>query len=389
MVLAGLLGLILLAAAWWGFQRWREAQERWLQRAEEYRIFAQEEKEWILSCQTDGGLILLREWEKEHTQEEQTVVPYFSSIAALGLLSGTVTEEQAEGARRYQLWYLDHLNSEDDDPVNGSGTIYDYRAIRDGRTIRVESAGSCDSVDSYAALFLILADRYASVADQTVLQERSGDIVLVIDALMRTIDESGLSYAKAEYPVQYLMDNSEVYAGLCAAAEILEVIEPGGERLERVKGASRDLLSAMERILWNQEKQWYEVGAKDGEVLESDGWSEFYPDSVSQLFPACFGVLEPSSERGTQLYESFSQTWEWETLEHRREEVSDFYWCVAGYAAALQGDSPRLDTFMERYRLALEQEGREYPLYTGEAGWMAMACGHMEETCLDKVWLWK
>ena len=72
---------------------------RQLQLAEHYRNLAALEKEWILSCQTEEGLILYKEWSSDSGAKEQVVVPYFSSIAAWGLLAGTVTPEQARGDR--------------------------------------------------------------------------------------------------------------------------------------------------------------------------------------------------------------------------------------------------------------------------------------------------
>lgn len=355
---------------------------QWERQAEAYRTFAQQEKAWILSCQTEDGLILYRQWNLDEHQEEQTVFPYFSSIAALGLLSGTVTDEQAEGALRYQQWYLDHLNTPADDPMNGQGTVYNYRIIRDGTNLREESLQTYDSVDSYAAMFLILVDRYAQVVNDELLLTRSADILRVLDALVNTIDRNGLSHAKAEYPVQYLMDNAEVYAGLCAATRILEQIGSPAQ-LEQIRAMALQVRETTDFLLWNAEG-YYEIGIFEGEALDFDGWTIFYPDSVCQLFPLCFGVLEPESERAAQLYHQFCQAWNWERLEPLRREVSHFYWGLTGYAAALMQDEARLSVYMDQYQIAVTAQGRAYPLYTGEAGWLAMACGHMEQIYLEK-----
>lgn len=255
--------MLCALAAGWLYVHGKMVQ--WERTAEAYRTFAGTEKDWILSCQTDDGLILYRQWDPEEYREEQTVFPYFSTIAALGLLSGTVTEEHAEGALRYQQWYLNHLNTSAQDLQNGRGTVYDCRVIREGASLREESLQTYDSVDSYAAMFLLLVDRYAQAVSDELLFSRTEDILLVLEALLNTIGPNGLSYAKSEYPVQYLMDNSEVYAGLCAAARILERMDPSGQ-LEQVRTMALQLREAMDLLLWNHTGGHYEVGLFEGDL---------------------------------------------------------------------------------------------------------------------------
>ena len=370
---AGLVAAALISV-------WLVRQARFHRIAEEYALRAAAEKEWILDCQTEEGLILFRQWDPGTEPQEQTVVPYFSSIAALGLLSGTVTEEQAEGVRRYLIWYLDHLNTAQQDPVNGDGTVYDHRVVRENGSVRQESTGDYDSVDSYAALFLMVADAYAQKAESRTLIQRGEDVKRVAAALLRTIGENGLSYAKAEYPVQYLMDNAEVCAGLRAGGHLLNVIDPGCALAEEMLQCASRAEDALEALLWDQDGEHYEIGLmEDASLLQYTGWSKFYPDSVAQLFPVCFGVMRPGAARAGRLYDSFCQAWDWENWNHFESEESSFYWCVLAYAAACHGDEGRLQSYLNHYDSVLSREGRGYPLYTGEAGWIALACGHMED----------
>lgn len=373
--------IVCIFASFVSFQRWRG------ETADFYRAKALPEKEWILRCQTEDGLILYGDWEEDSGRQEQTIVPYFSSIAALGLLSGTVSEEQAEGARKYLLWYMEHLNTAEQDSVNGDGTIYDYRAVREDGRIQLESTEEYDSVDSYAALFLLAADAYAEKADPSFLREQSGDVQRVADALLRTIGENGFSYVKEQYPVQYLMDNAEVYAGLRAGARLIEKIAPDSSQAEDLKQAADRMKETFDKYFWNEGAGVYEVGRmEDGDGFSMQPWEEFYPDSVAQLFPACFGLTEADQPQAEQLYDRFCKTWRWEELEHLDSGDSSFYWCVLVYAAAVHGDEQRMHKFLDSYHAALEQEGRSYPLYTGEAGWTALACGYMEEQYRSDFW---
>lgn len=358
---------------------WILRQAHFQQIADAYAAKAAVEKDWILSCQTDDGLILYSQWDESQTAQKQTVVPYFSSIAALGLLSGTVTEEQAEGARRYLLWYLEHLNTEAQDPVNGDGTIYNYRVTLDNGSLSIESTDEYDSVDSYAALFLMAADMYGQKVNRQFLAEHRDEVIRVADALLRTIQENGLSYAKAQYPIQYLMDNAEVYAGLRAGARLMKQIAPETAYSETLNLAADRLQTAFEELFWNQDTGLYEIGlTEDAEPLECNAWNEFYPDSIAQLFPFCFSVTDARSPRAESLYQTFCREWDWATFEHQRSGESTFYWCVLAYIAAVHNDEERLQEFLQNYEEILDQNTRSYPLYTGDAGWVALACGYME-----------
>lgn len=374
LILIAILLVLFMALLW--FLR----QARFHQIADAYAAKAAAEKDWILSCQTDDGLILYSQWDESQTAQKQVVVPYFSSIAALGLLSGTVTEEQAEGARRYLLWYLEHLNTEAQDPVNGDGTIYNYRVTLDNGDTYIESTGDYDSVDSYAALFLMVANTYGHKVDRQFLAEHRYEVIRVADALLHTIQENGLSYAKAEYPIQYLMDNAEVYAGLRAGASLLKDIAPETAYPETLNQVADRLQTSFEDLLWNQNVRLYEIGlTEDAAPLECNAWNEFYPDSIAQLFPACFSVTDAKSPRAESLYQAFCQEWDWVHFEHQRSGESTFYWCVLAYIAAVQNDEDRLRDFLCNYEEILEQNTRCYPLYTGDAGWVALACGYMED----------
>lgn len=364
------------------------ARQRLLEeRADFYQSLADQEKEWILRCQMPDGLLLYREWSTDPGAKKQTVIPYFSSIAAWGMLAGTVTPEQAQGVACYLNWYLDHLNTAKEDPVNGDGTIYDYLVVQENGKTHVESAGTYDSVDSYAAMFLITAECYAQKVGTQLLKERRADIKRVADALLRTLEENGLSIVKQEYPVQYLMDNAEVYAGLQAGAKLIQEIAPGDWRIQTMDQAAADMAQAFETLLWNEDAGLYEIGlVENGEPIDQPSWSEFYPDSTAQLFPVCFGVLDPESDRAQQIYQRFCKEWNWADLEHQVSDISTFYWCVICYSAALQGDEVRLQQFIRNYKSALDVEGRGYPLYLGDAGWAALACGWMEQSYRSRIW---
>ena len=87
------------------------------------------------------------------------LTPYFSCSAALGLLAGG----DVEAAGRYIQWHFDHLER--------NGTIFDYTIEVEGGGVTETPAYDFDSVDSYAALFLILLDEYTKAGGDRALPE--------------------------------------------------------------------------------------------------------------------------------------------------------------------------------------------------------------------------
>src|SRR5438105_11279073 len=91
----------------------------------------------ILSHQVDDGAIAMG----REANGELRVIPYFSSLGALGLVAAYREGHQArylEAAKRWAEWYGAH---EDRD-----GTVKDYT----GRPGSWRSTGHYDSTDSYA-----------------------------------------------------------------------------------------------------------------------------------------------------------------------------------------------------------------------------------------------
>ena len=383
-ILAGVCALVLTAAVTAGtmvhFGRLREQQRILREKQQTLQHLIRWEKDWILRNQLPDGAICYGPWDP--LKEGQSVVPYFSNLAVLGLLSGPVTYEDILGAQAYISWYLDHLNTPETDPANGDGTIWDHVTALENGVISTVSTGKADSVDSYAATFLAAAGQLTEVWSSELLEQRSQDLFRVIDALLRTISQDGLSQVSMTNETHYLMDNCEVYAGLLGAEKLLGQLEPEGDRLLRVVNARKDLALALETELWSERMGCYYVGSLgDNPVDPQEG--SFYPHDTAQLFPICWGLIEPESPRAQMLYDRFCNLWVWQELEHMETGESHFYWCMLAYAAAKMGDGQRLGTFLETYYGRIQQEGRGYPLYIGETGWMAMCLSAWEEALAE------
>ena len=62
-----------------------------------------------------------------------------------------------------------------------------------------------------------LADYAKTYGDSSYILAHDTQIRDIVNVMFATMGENGYTYAKPDYKICYLMDNAEVYAGLCAA----------------------------------------------------------------------------------------------------------------------------------------------------------------------------
>lgn len=390
-----LLALLPLAAAalyFGGRALWEELARRkslYLEEVAYYAGVAREERRFVLENQdASGAFVQLLEEGKT-----STVVPYFSNLAALALLEGEAGKEEQAAVKRHLQWIFRHLNRGNQDPVNGEGTIYDYQIVRrPGSPVQEISKKKYDSADAYAASSLILLRSYVERSgDLAFLEEEEEAVLLILEALLGTLDEDGLSMTDNRARLKYTIDNVEVNQGLKDGIWLLEEgygrLQTSWQRklLADLKGALAANSKAIQGVLWNSGEKRFEVGLDSkGKALDFGGMKEFYPSAVLQLFPMIFGVEDPGSSRSKALYQEFCEAWQWEGMAHRERSESGFYWGVLAYAGALMGDEARTDAYLQRY-LELVEEDRGYPLYITEAAWVARSAGLLEESYQRRI----
>jgi hypothetical protein len=270
--------------------------------------------------------------------------------------------------------------------------------MENNNIVSEKSTNKYDSVDSYAASFLMLLNSYYEKTEDThYIIDNMDKVFIIIDTLENTIDSNGLSKTDEEAGIKYLMDNTEVNKALKDTINLLEVLSQKKEYQdsayykkgnslinELTKLESKNTL-AIEGNLWNQDENRYEIGLdKNNKKFNFIGWNNFYSDAVAQLFPIAFGVIEPESERARALYETFCNEYQWETFEHYINKDSSFYWSVLAYVGAVMGDETRVDKFISYYsdNIAIDHK---YPLYIADSGWYIMACDKMIEMNEKKI----
>lgn len=343
-------------------------------------IFETETK-WLASLQLENGAIPMN----YYPNGELRMNPYFADFAALALLDKA--DEYADEVKEYADWHFGHLNTAETDHNDVDGTIYDYTiTVKDGKVIKeditiLKRKNSYDSTDSYAATFLMVLNKYyEKTGDSQYILSHKSEILRIIDAMFSTY-HNGLTTAKPDWRVKYLMDNSEVYEGLLAVSELFEkVLCPADASLEDVAkkcaDAAFEVATAIEEQLWHPHLGYYEVGRWKivGTTSDIFSWNKYYPCATAQLFPIIHGLIAPNTERANKLYDRFCEEYNWENFEY--DDV--FYWGANLQAAVKMNDMQRIVTYMTNYAELMKTHA--YPLYNADAARVSLAAKEL----LDK-----
>ncbi|HEX3551822.1 MAG TPA: hypothetical protein VIA62_01160 [Thermoanaerobaculia bacterium] len=298
------------------------------------------------------------------------IVPYYSNLGAIGL---TKTPAYYANVKAWMQWYLNHLNWPDKWGIYG--TVYDYDVAANGAET---STNDADSTDSYAATFLSLAWAYYQTGNATAqayVKTLDYQLDVIGGVLVQTQQADGLTWAKPDYKVKYLMDNCEVYKGLSDLASLYQNAFNDSTKASYYSAHASQVLQGIESELWNAAANDYYTDKDEAGGKGTVNWSTWYPDATSQLFPVLNGVIDPSSSRANQLY--YTQLNgafpNWPTL-----GFSDsFPWALVSDAAALMGDSGRVNTYVTTIQNRYVSQGFPWTWYCAESGWFIRVNNYM------------
>ena len=96
-------------------------------------------------------------------------------------------------------------------------------------------------------------------------------------------------------------------------------------------------------------------------------WNKYYPQATAQLFPITSGVIEPETQRAKDLYNRFSENYNWETFEY----PDAFCWGNNVLAAATMKDIDSVETYMKAYKPLMKNHS--WPLYNADSARVVMA----------------
>jgi hypothetical protein len=342
--------------------------------APDYRSVSAELAQALLTSQRPSGAL-------PYTLDR--IEPYFANRAAMGLLH-VVAPSQPQvlltAVQRWMAWYVGHIDA--------SGTIDDYSI--DATTGAEVALGSRDSEDSYAATFLSLALKAYQRGNanlQAYIKSIQPQLRLISQAVLALQQEDGLTWAKSDYHVKLLMDNSEVYAGLRDAALLFDLINGPSHLIEW----SGRLLTGALRCAAGVESLWQSVGGiyairkyEDGHV-DVPAWTtplsstptSWYPDATAQLFPALYNVPMPAG-RAAVIWNHFNNAWPgWPQLSFQSSDP--FPWALVGFSATRRCDWARFDQYFASINPIYLSKQLPWPWYNAESGWMLQALARAAE----------
>jgi hypothetical protein len=293
--------------------------------------------------------------------------PYYSNLAAIGL-----THDPASYATvlRWMQWYISHLNVNDQWGL--TGTMYDYDYNNGAETSR----NTADSTDSYAATFLTLAWAYYQTGDpsaQNYVKSIAAQLDTIGNVLLQTQQSDGLTWAKPDYQIKYLMDNCEAYRGLRDLASVFQNAVGDSTKAARYNAAADLMLQGINGMWTNGSWAVYKNGIGG---LIAPNMATWYPDATSQVFPVLEGVIDASDPRSVQAYTGFNTAWPgWPTMSFNSQDP--FPWILVGDAAAVMGDSARAATFIQSIETKYVSKGFPWTFYSAEAGWFMRLTAYM------------
>lgn len=301
----------------------------------------------ILSMQLDSNDIAINgaiktgpNYTKYINGDEYYIVePYFNNLALLSLLEDP-NDRIINTTKKWIDWYLNNLNMPDYNNIYGSIYIH---YIEKNNPNHIVTEGSYDSVDSYASTFLMVLNEYHKITGDTqFLIDNEYKITLIENAMLSSIDTDGLSGSKPDYNIKFLMDNSEIYAGL---GSLIELFGPNGLNkpapVEIYKIKKAELASSIENILYNPATKLY----YPYKGATSTDMNVFYPDATSQLFPIRFGLVDPRSDRAKEIIENFESFMpEWYNLDY-----DTYPWMLISQTYYMMGDYSHLKTSIDNF----------------------------------------
>jgi hypothetical protein len=294
--------------------------------------------------------------------------PYFANIAAIGM---TKDPNRMPQVTAWINWYVSHLNWPDKWGLYG--TTYNWNVSSNGTETPTNDA---DSTDSYAATFLSVvwnAWQTGNPQARSLISGLSYQLDVIGGVIIQTQQSDGLTWAKPDYQIKYLMDNCEAYRGLRDLASLYQYAFGDVAKAAYYNAAADSMQKALSSMWLNGTWAVYRdnLGRNIGPNM-----STWYADATAQVFPVLMGVVASSDYRAQQSYAAFNAAWPgWPVLSYNAQD--GFPWCLVAEAAATMGDEGRLSVYINSMQEKYVNTGFPWPFYNAEAGWFIRANSFM------------
>ena len=317
-------------------------------------------------------------------QPYHNVSPYSANLAVLGLLQSG-GPDSLNVAERWIRWYFAHLNGKS--APDGVPYNHFYRADGTGETTCVKPGDPSlchynDATDSAAATFFLVlrAAHKAGMPDSMLSTPQRRQQIEKLASLVLALQQTdGLCFAKEDYRVKYLEDNSEVFAGLSALAEMEQNVFNDARRSTFYQNAADRIRHGILSELYDPRAALFYVAKFENKARPEPDLNIWYPDTQAQLWPVLFGVLPPGDPRAEAATAAINSHWNSRTRPNWATDPQHVNqgWVEAGhaYAALLMGETNRVRTYIKavnRYKFKSQGEKPQFPgpFSVDDAGWL-------------------
>lgn len=315
---------------------------------------ARSDAAWILAAQLPDGAMA--------TYRDRTFIdPYLANLSAIGLARAyAITRDPATIAAvwRWLGWYAGHMDS--------LGVVHNYRIV-DGEAV---DTGSVDSTDGSSATFLMAVyEAWRASGNRTALLPLVAGVRNAVGAIEAVQDSDGMTWATPTFHVKYLMNESEVVAGLRAAVEVAKVVKD--DALAQQAAIDGAAVLAGVATLWNPTTGAYDWALHEDGSRTSVDWRQLYPDAMEQVWAVTFGLADPS--RAAELMAKFVQMHP-SCAKPAATDLTDGsvrpvgYWPVVGWALLRVNQRSQALAGAVSIRAGSDATGRAWPWSVAEAG---------------------
>jgi len=313
------------------------------------------------------------------------VSPYYSNLGVWALLQAPVARK-LDTAEGWITWYLNHLDSSIHVPYE-----YFYRADGSGETRCLKSGNPylCnynDATDSAASTFIDVLKAYYDAGGNVGFLNAPGNktqFETIAGAMLSLQQADGLTWAKSDYRVKYLMDNSEVYRGLKSMAYLEAEVFSDPAQAQVYEAAAGRLRNGIISVLYNPAIQLYWSEIDENGAHETPNLLRWYPDTAAQVWPHLFGVIEANEPATQAVMTALYNTWDesprpdWTSLTDLPKIDEGNLWPSVGYAALLSGQTGKArahkDSIIDlKFPRQAGETGFEWPFRVDDAGWLLM-----------------
>ena len=343
--------------------------------------------DWIAGLQaehagrpSDGALVLGAGPAFYHDgRAYRHVVPYFSNLALTAVLDAAPSPRAHRMAERWVAWWLAHPGPRGvpvEHWVAGDGAETACPARLDAAPA-VDRCDAVDATDSAAATFLDLVRAYhASGGAPGPLAAWRGEVRAQGRVLLALQDADGLTWARDDYRVKYLMDNAETVRGLRALAALEREAYRDPARARRADAAA-DRAAAGVASMRDPATGLYAWARHPGGAQDAPDMGRWYADAVAQVWPLLFDAAPGRDavagyRRFDRAYDGAARA-DWTAA----ADPSGFDWPAVGVAAVRAGDRGRAAAQVRSlWARRVDPPGGApfaHPFTVADAGWLLRA----------------